>query len=118
MPIARILSLWALCSLAACDPGPSPGGGGNLPTVKDPDPAAVNLCYRAAVEWATTAARCGRDFGEARRVFLTISDCDRVVGLRDAGAMSSMCLPFLRSIPCADFDAGRTDPSCSGQWLH
>ena len=95
--------------LAAC--GSYDTGSGN-------DDAPAQACLDVIDAFSQTAARCGGDYATEHDLLVkrdANGDCKNVRSIRDETSLRATCMPFVTSQPCADFTAGKLDPSCAEQ---
>lgn len=94
--------------IAACSPSSSTAG----PSIP------VQACLDVMSALASAYDRCGTSYDEAYAQQLSAiaaGSCNNIVGVRDIEALDETCIPSLRTVGCADLQAGNLDPSCQLQ---
>jgi hypothetical protein len=98
-----------LATVSAC--GSYDTGSGN-------DNASEQACLDVIDAFSQTAARCGGDYATEHDLLVkrdANGDCKNVRSIRDESSLRVKCIPFVSAQPCADFMAGKLDPSCAEQ---
>jgi hypothetical protein len=108
--LAALVALVALAPVvAACSSWSTGSGSGD---------EAEQACNAIIDAYARAAERCGDDYKTRYDALVRESaggDCKNVRAIRDERALRETCIPFVRSLTCAELDQGRTDPSCTAQ---
>ena len=97
------------------------GGGDSGPTAKE---RAQQGCRDLADAFGNTCVRCNigpyKDCYDLLLQAAVKGSCDNVVALRDENQFNNTCLPWMRSVSCAQITADMTmlDSSCSMQLEH
>jgi hypothetical protein len=103
IPVFLLLSVVVACATTSPASGPPP---------------SVQACLDVLSALASAYDRCGTNYDQAYTQQLQAianGDCNNIVGVRDADALDTTCIPSLRTIACTELVSGNLDPTCQLQ---